>query len=97
TQKLDEGGYLKLLSYIRIINPSGDLVKDMGSFSLQSSAVEKNLVELDLANFTDLNLLEQYILAFQSKGYGVLVKCPEQEEKWVKVFLKPNYVWSGPI
>ncbi|MGI6225771.1 MAG: hypothetical protein ACOYJ1_05885, partial [Peptococcales bacterium] len=42
TQKLDEGGYLKLLSYIRIINPSGDLVKDMGSFSLQSSAVEKN-------------------------------------------------------
>lgn len=96
-QKLDEDGYAKLLDYVRVINPSGDLVKDMADFPLGSSSAEKNVVEFDLANFTDLKLLEQYLLAIQSKGYEVLVKCTNQEEKWVKAFFRPNYIWSGRV
>lgn len=94
-QILDELGYSKFKDRVLDFNLTGDIIKDLSDFPLRKSDYsEDNIIVFSTQDFLDLKLLQQYILALQSKGYRILVECQHKEEKWVDFFLKPNYVYS---
>jgi len=94
-QSLDENGYKGLISQALIFQPSGEIIKDLARLPLlEIDSAQSNLIIFNTGDFSDLQVMRQYILAIQSKGYRILVKCRETEEKWVSQFLCPNYVYK---
>jgi len=97
-QKVKESQYKVLNDQALVFYPSGNLIKDMAQLPLLDSFSQQDrLIVFEIEDFPDLRLMKQYILALQSKGFGVLVKCSELEERWVLQFLEPKYVYIGPV
>lgn len=94
TQVLGEDQYRELKMKAQAFIPQGDIVKEMGDFSLlEKNPADPKVVLLATGDYSNLRLVAEYILALQSKGYDILIECAQGEEKWIMSFLRPNYLY----
>lgn len=93
TQILDASSYQDFKILGKKFSPSTDFPKDMASLPLlEATSFTEQILFLNRSDFSDMKILGQYILALQSKGYGVLLESTEAEAPWVTSFLHPNYL-----
>jgi len=73
--------------------PSGDLIQDMRNLALVKYSSDNHFVVfLETTALTEPNLLQQYILAIQSKGYQVIIKIPKDLNAVFTKYFKANYI-----